>query len=238
MHRLRPGLSLALTILLEVGALSALLDMGAAPWAQVTWRAPDLWLAAAGPAVVVAATSRLFALCGAVWLLAATVLEVVLAVASGPGPNRPRVPGLPSGLQRRIDRAVAALVATSALAAPAAAAAAPGLPGHIPVPVPREVVVSHDQGDAPPAAPARPAPPPSEARPRRPAGPVADHLHTVVAGDHLWGIAEDVITSARGGATTADVAVYWRELIAANEDLPSGDPDLIHPGEQVRLPPL
>lgn len=233
MHRLRPGLSLALTILLEVGALSALLDMGTAPWAKVAWRTPDLWLATAGPAVVVAATFRLAALCGAVWLLAATLLEVMLAAASAPGPNRPRVPGLPCGLRRRIDRAVAAVVATSTLAAPTAAVAAPGLPGHIPVPVPREVVVSHDQVDAPPAPPATPSP---AARPPRPAGAAAD-LHTVVAGDHLWGIAEDVVTDARGGASTTEIAAYWRELIAANRDLPSGNPDLIHPGETVRLPP-
>ena len=211
MHRLRPRLSLALTILLEAGALWALLDMGAAPWAAVTWRTPDLWLVTADPADLVAGTLRMVAVFGALWLLVATVLQVILAAMSVARPDRWRVPGLPAGLRRRIDGAVAALVATSTLAAPAVAVASPGLPRHVPVPIQEQATETA---------------PPTEGR------------HTVVPGDHLWSIAEGVVQRAQGEATDAAVTAYWRELIAANADLPSGDPDLIRPGEQVRLPPL
>jgi len=54
----------------------------------------------------------------------------------------------------------------------------------------------------------------------------------------MWGIAENRVRTADAGATTADVAEYWHEVVRMNPDLPSGDPDLIHPGEQVVLPPL
>jgi nucleoid-associated protein YgaU len=221
-------------IMLEIVALAVLVDMGTASWAQANWRNPDLWFATAGAADAVAAALRLFAVCGVGWLLAATVLDVVLVAASATRSTRLRVPGLPAGLRRRIEASVAALVATSTLAAPAVAVAAPGLPAHIPVPVPHEVVATHDRVE-PPVAPTDPST--SEPRSQDRSAPGAAR-YTVAVGDHLWGIAERVVTDVRGDATTADVAAYWRELIAANEDLPSGDPDLIHPGQQVRLPPL
>jgi nucleoid-associated protein YgaU len=54
-------------------------------------------------------------------------------------------------------------------------------------------------------------------------------------GEHLWSIA----ASHLGDGTIADVAPYWRRLIAHNRArLRSGDPDLVYPGEVVELPPL
>lgn len=56
--------------------------------------------------------------------------------------------------------------------------------------------------------------------------------------DHLWGIAERTL-SARGLPTDdASVADYWVRLIDANRRLIGGDPDLIHPGQVVSLPPI
>lgn len=56
----------------------------------------------------------------------------------------------------------------------------------------------------------------------------------VEAGDHLWKI------SARHlgpGVADREVAPYWKEVITVNTPhLRSGDPDLIYPGEVVRLP--
>ena len=62
----------------------------------------------------------------------------------------------------------------------------------------------------------------------------------VVAGDHLWAIAQRHLEDIKG--STPDDAVtarYWRRVIDANrERLRSGDPDLIYPGETVLLPPI
>jgi nucleoid-associated protein YgaU len=63
---------------------------------------------------------------------------------------------------------------------------------------------------------------------------------TVARGDHLWSISEGHLTDAVGDTPTdAEIARYWRRVIDANRDrLRSGDPDLIYPGETVRLPPI
>ena len=78
-----------------------------------------------------------------------------------------------------------------------------------------------------PAEPTAPA-----AAPAAPAGP---GTYEVRPGDHLWGIAERVMAERLGReATDAEVAPYWRRLIDLNEP---ADPDLIFPGDVVRLPP-
>jgi hypothetical protein len=84
------------------------------------------------------------------------------------------------------------------------------------------------------------------ADPRAPAPDTAGHaqaqVHVVAAGEHLWRIAADHLAAHRGVAraqlTPGDVASYWHALVAANADrLRSGDPDLVYPGERIRLPP-
>jgi hypothetical protein len=67
----------------------------------------------------------------------------------------------------------------------------------------------------------------------------ARHEHIVAAGESLWTIARDVVADELGRAPTdAEVADYWLEMVEvqrpflANPD----DPDLIFPGERVRLP--
>jgi nucleoid-associated protein YgaU len=85
--------------------------------------------------------------------------------------------------------------------------------------------------------------PPVAAAPAQPAPETpVQASHVVVEGDNLWSIARDHLAKARGGAdepTTREVAAYWRKVIAANvKHLESGDPDLIHPGERIVLPPV
>jgi hypothetical protein len=84
------------------------------------------------------------------------------------------------------------------------------------------------------------------ADPRAPAPDTAGHaqaqVHVVAAGENLWRIAADHLAAHRGVAraqlTPGDVASYWHALVAANADrLRSGDPDLVYPGERIRLPP-
>ncbi|HUG32382.1 MAG TPA: hypothetical protein VMM14_05770 [Acidimicrobiia bacterium] len=57
----------------------------------------------------------------------------------------------------------------------------------------------------------------------------------VLEGDHLWKI------SARrlgDNATNEEISPYWRQVVVVNTPrLRSGDPDLIYPGEIVKVPP-
>ncbi|CAN5242752.1 hypothetical protein BH20ACT3_BH20ACT3_08300 [soil metagenome] len=60
--------------------------------------------------------------------------------------------------------------------------------------------------------------------------------HRVEPGDHLWSIAERVITDRRGNPpATEELDAYWRALVDANPQLV--DPDLLYPGEEVVVPP-
>ncbi|MBS3940443.1 MAG: hypothetical protein KG028_05740 [Actinobacteria bacterium] len=69
--------------------------------------------------------------------------------------------------------------------------------------------------------------------------PVGGESWTVEDGEHFWSIAETILEDARGEPPSeSEVASYWRELIAANEDrlLPPYDPDLIYPGQSLIIP--
>ena len=60
--------------------------------------------------------------------------------------------------------------------------------------------------------------------------------HIVQPGESLWSIAADE-TQRRTGTSDPDaVGPYWHEVVTANADLPSGDIDVVHPGDQVVLP--
>jgi hypothetical protein len=62
--------------------------------------------------------------------------------------------------------------------------------------------------------------------------PAVSPVHVVAPGESLWSIARD-----RAGTEPAARSAYWRALCDANRGaLPSGDVNLIHPGETVVLP--
>src|SRR3546814_8752262 len=75
-----------------------------------------------------------------------------------------------------------------------------------------------------------------------PAAPVASDpdRYTVSPGECLWSIADELVSESLGrSASDAEVAGYWRRLVDANASgLPSGDPDVIFPGQELVLPPL
>jgi len=62
--------------------------------------------------------------------------------------------------------------------------------------------------------------------------------HTVAPGDNFWSIAEDHLTSTSAGTVDgAELRRYWLQVIDLNRtSIRSGDPDLIFPGERIRLP--
>lgn len=64
--------------------------------------------------------------------------------------------------------------------------------------------------------------------------PSATPTHTVSPGDTLWAIAQGLLPA---GASDAQVAAATRLLHAVNRAVIGADPDLIQPGQQLRLPP-
>jgi len=65
----------------------------------------------------------------------------------------------------------------------------------------------------------------------------------VEAGDNLWALSASRVAAATGRTvadlTEREVHAYWVTVLAANRDrLPAPDPDLLHPGDHVTLPPL
>ena len=58
----------------------------------------------------------------------------------------------------------------------------------------------------------------------------------VEPGDHIWKISARHLASL---GVDVEVGAYWRKVIAENlDDLRSGDPDLIYPGEVLTMPEL
>ncbi len=63
-------------------------------------------------------------------------------------------------------------------------------------------------------------------------------LWTVSEGDHLWKIAMKTLRDHGYGTEPATIVDYWRQLINTNSEALNGDPDLIHPGMVLILPPV
>jgi hypothetical protein len=71
--------------------------------------------------------------------------------------------------------------------------------------------------------------------------PGAPAEHVTRPGDHFWRIAAAQVSAAVGRpATDAEIAPYWRQLVAANRDrlADPANPDLVFPGQQFVLPPV
>jgi hypothetical protein len=67
--------------------------------------------------------------------------------------------------------------------------------------------------------------------------PSGDTIHVVHPGEHLWGLAQAVVAlHGTTDPTDAQITPYWRQVIRANPQLI--DPDVIRPGDQIRLPPF
>lgn len=144
-------------------------------------------------------------------------LSVAVAEARrGAAPRRTRLWHLPGGV-RRVVLLACGVALTAGAVAPSVADAGPGhrqrhgvaLLAGLPLP---------DRAVAPGHGPAR-------AKPR---GSVV-----VRPGDSLWSIARDDLPP---GAADADVVERWHAIYADNRLLIGPDPDLIEPGQHLRLP--
>jgi hypothetical protein len=68
----------------------------------------------------------------------------------------------------------------------------------------------------------------------RPAADPTPVMVRVRTGDSLWSIAEERLGPH---ASVAELAAYWHRLYDRNADLIGPDPDLIHPGQPLEVPP-
>lgn len=215
-------------VAVELGALALLVRLDLP---SIDWSAPSAWLENVPPEDAVVAVVRLAALVTVGYLLASTALYVLASLTRVP----PLIRGasaitLPS-LRRIVDGAVAAAIVVSpALLAfgvsPAAAQAAP-ISAHVYSPSPA--------GDPAPGYTPTPAGGPTTRQP--------ESVYVVRPGESLWTIAADHVATTRGVSagdiSDDDVAELWRALIELNSSsISSGDPDLIYPGESIRLPTI
>lgn len=114
-------------------------------------------------------------------------------------------------------------------------AVAPEAEPAVPVPVPAPLV--------PPApVPDPPAPPAVGPAPTAPTledpSPSAAGAWTIAPGEHLWAVAERTLAAAGLPVDDPTVDAYLDRLIEANRDrlVVADDPDLVFPGQEMRLP--
>ncbi len=185
--------------------------------------APRLAAGGGAETVVLALTGLL---AWATWAWGAVGL--LLTAASG-------LPGLPGAVAHGLSwlllperlRTAAALALGVGLAVTGPAVATPAGPSGPP--------------DRPPAATGSPGPPdwPADDAPTAPVdGPetAPAGVHVVVAGDCLWRIAEQHLDRTGAPPGDADVAAAVAAWWSANEGVIGADPDLIHPGQELRPP--
>lgn len=244
LRRLLPLLGLLVAGAAAVALLHALGDQ---PWARVETGEPGRWMTATPPVEALMAVLRLAGLAVGWWLLATTTATATATLARAERLGRLVRPLTWAPARRAADRAVAAgvsvvLVASGvpswadeaappppALSEPAAVDRAPAGGSA------RDGPADAGDADAPVDAgnPAEPADARDSDEPAR--------THEIAAGESLWVIAAEDLAAHRGlpvaELAEAAVAAHWRAVIEANADrLRSGDPDLVFPGEQLRLP--
>ncbi|MPZ73086.1 MAG: hypothetical protein GEU74_07615 [Nitriliruptorales bacterium] len=198
------------------------------------------WLGQRDAVTLMFAAVRVLALVVAWYLLAVSCVAVVAAAARSADLSTivrwVTIPVVRAVLQAVLGLSLAgAGVATPAWGAgPAAVERADVPPLHTPPPAGPG---TSNQAPAPPGAPTL----------RRgaqvPPSPAAlDHVQwRVRPGDHFWSIAQRHLAQSLG-ADPDDVttARYWRRLVAHNRRnlVDRANPDLLHPGQVVELPPV
>ncbi len=66
-------------------------------------------------------------------------------------------------------------------------------------------------------------------------------LWVIEPGDHLWGVAAATLAAHLGRpASESEIRPYWSAVIELNRDSLAhpDDPDLVHVGQVIELPPL
>jgi len=239
----------------EAGAIAMLHQMGTLNWMIVPWGRLGMWLELAPVEDVLAASLRLIALVAAYWIAATTAAYALAKVSRLPRLVSATAWATLPSVRGVIDRTIAVAATAVALTSPVA----PALAGNMSSPPPTvEPVVYEISGQGVPTpvntegrsetvvtppgtddAGYSPQPAGGVELPTRPSA--GETVHQVEVGDNLWTISETrLATMAPGGESdAASIATYWRRVIELNTPhLRSGDPNLIHPGEQILLPSI
>lgn len=249
LHALSTVMGAVAAPLLALGGLARL----EAGWVRVDWSDPWGWLGRAPFEDAVGALLRLGGMGVCAWLAGSSLLYLIARVSGVPAAIRVAARMTLPAVRRAADRLVAGALTVATLTASLGAAAAVTGPAEAPTTTRPVVVHAPVAPGYLPVGEVRPAPPSSGPLPPvagaylpfRPTGPGAGAPAgvlevTIRPGDHLWGLAERRLAEVLGRAATDDeVAGYWRSVVAASlPRLRSGDPDLVFPGEVVRLPPV
>lgn len=193
---------------------------------------PTTWAAGFDTALVPVCSAALVA-CAA-WFWCVTTVTAVEVLRS---PSPTALAG--GGAARRVvlllcGAAVASQIAVPAHAADRADDRSGGVPSLAGLAVPDRAVsgeVRRPVGR--PAGEARPLARPGFADGTQPATGAAAHDVVVRPGDSLWSLAEQALGPEAG---VADLVDHWHRTYAANRPVVGDDPDLIHPGQRLRLP--
>jgi nucleoid-associated protein YgaU len=121
-----------------------------------------------------------------------------------------------------------ALPAASAWASPAASGPVVMVMDSAPANAPLIMVLEAPAPVPPPAAPTA-----------APAAVGSDDEHVVRPGEHFWSIAEAHLAATTGRAPSSrEVSRYWQRLVSANtaQLRVQSNPDLLYPGQTLRLP--
>jgi hypothetical protein len=183
------------------------------------------------------------AVSGMLWYCLRIVLAVALTTVARrrPGLRSAAVRCAPAALRPFIARALIGGLLGAGLAGPAAWADTPpcSAPGSgVPV-LDRADLCRAEAKPSLPIAPPAAQPGPARTGPAAagPADGAADapraQVITVAAGDSLWSISSRLLGRT---AAAADIAAAWPLLWAQNRSLIGPDPDLIHPGTELRIP--
>lgn len=183
-----------------------------AAWLSV----PATWTAARGAAGTDAVAALLVAGCATVLAASLAWLWVITTAAAADLLRGRAASG--GGATRRLVLLACGAAVVTATGAPAHAADGDGAELLAGLPLPERAVA--------PAVPERRSVPPATARPAS-----AEHDSYVVRpGDTLWSIAVSHPGAGR------DVDARWRAIWSINRDVVGADPDLILPGQSLRLP--
>ncbi|WP_084631175.1 LysM peptidoglycan-binding domain-containing protein [Demequina aestuarii] len=245
----------------RAGAMAALAATPVLAWALAvaTWdsgsaiaaglsRAPSMALAplTLGEGVAVVAGAG-----GAAVAAHLSVMSLVLVVAPRHSRVRRAALRLTPGAWRRVVSIAATGALSAGLALPAGATPGDSDAGWIPEPIaPRsslvEPPVSHPVLPPPVGREGQPAAAPESGGSETPttAAPAdrsRDRLHVVAPGDSLWSITADAIDGGlHDGSISRDagaIAAAWPQLYEANRETVGTDPSLIHPGQELTIPP-
>jgi hypothetical protein len=175
---------------------------------------PDTWRAAAGasasetvPLALVAACATGLAL-SLTWLWLVTSVTVA-EVVTGSVPRR-------GGAARRLVLLACGAAVVAGTTLPAQASGGDGVEVLVGLPLPERAVA--------------PAPSATSGHPGAPTAAPTAGRYVVRPGDSLWSIAR------AHPAPGADVETRWRAIWRHNRDVVGDEPDLIHPGQALRLP--